>query len=76
MLSGNVMEMPESLQAASIQRLAQEHSLYEKRLETLLAKPYLSEQERMEEVQLKKWKLRLKDTMERIQREGCVSPHP
>jgi hypothetical protein len=46
----------------------QEHSLYERRLETLRAKLFLTESEQMEEVRLKKLKLSLKDEMERLRR--------
>ena len=63
-------EMPQISAMASMQQLTQEHSLYERRLATLSEKHYLSEQEQMEEVQLKKWKLRLKDEMERLRRSG------
>ncbi len=47
-------------------RLALEHSEYGKRLETLSSRPYLTPEEQMEEVRLKKMKLRLKDQMESI----------
>lgn len=48
-------------------RLAQEHSLHSQRLEALLQKRYLSDEEKLEEVRLKKLKLRLKDQMEHIE---------
>ena len=50
-------------------RLAQEHTQYAKRLDTLTQKRYLSEDEKLEEVRLKKLKLRLKDQMESIERQ-------
>ncbi len=48
------------------QRLREEHSRYASLLQQLASKPYLTEQEQMEEVRLKKLKLRLKDEMEKI----------
>jgi hypothetical protein len=50
-------------------RLAQEHSNYCQRLESLLQKRYLSEDEKLEEVRIKKLKLRLKDQMESIEQQ-------
>jgi uncharacterized protein YdcH (DUF465 family) len=50
-------------------RLAQEHTQYSKRLDSLTQKRYLSEDEKLEEVRLKKLKLRLKDQMESIERQ-------
>ena len=47
-------------------RLAQEHSQYAQRLESLVTKRFLSEEEQVEETRLKKLKLRLKDQMEQI----------
>ncbi len=47
-------------------KLATQHQTYDQQLQQLAEKPYLSEQERVEEVRLKKLKLRLKDEMERI----------
>jgi hypothetical protein len=52
----------------------QEHSLYERRLDTLRAKLFLTEPEKMEEVRLKKLKLSLKDEMERLRRLGESLP--
>jgi uncharacterized protein YdcH (DUF465 family) len=50
-------------------RLAQEHTQYSQRLELLLEKRYLSDDEKLEEVRLKKLKLRLKDQMHMIEQE-------
>jgi uncharacterized protein YdcH (DUF465 family) len=49
------------------QRLVQEHSQYSQRLESLTQKRYLTEDEKMEEVRLKKLKLRLKDQMQSLE---------
>jgi uncharacterized protein len=50
-------------------KLAQEHTQYAQRLESLTQKRYLTEDEKLEEVRLKKLKLRLKDQMELIERD-------
>ncbi len=50
-------------------RLAQEHSQYSQRLESLTQKRYLTEDEKLEEVRLKKLKLRLKDQMSYLERQ-------
>jgi len=50
-------------------KLAQEHTLYAQRLDSLTQKRYLTDDEKLEEVRLKKLKLRLKDQMEMIERE-------
>ena len=50
-------------------KLAQEHTQYSQRLDLLTEKRYLSEDEKLEEVRLKKLKLRLKDQMESIERQ-------
>jgi hypothetical protein len=49
------------------QRLAQEHSQYSQRLESLTQKRYLTDDEKLEEVRLKKLKLRLKDQMQTLE---------
>lgn len=50
-------------------KLALEHTQYSQQLDTLVQKPYPSEDDRMEEIRLKKLKLRLKDQMESIERQ-------
>jgi uncharacterized protein YdcH (DUF465 family) len=50
-------------------RLAQEHMQYSTRLDSLTQKRYLSEDEKLEDVRLKKLKLRLKDQMQSIERQ-------
>ena len=50
-------------------KLAMEHTQYEQRLDSLTEKRYLTDDEKLEEVRLKKLKLRLKDQMEGIERQ-------
>ena len=50
-------------------RLAMEHTQYAERLDSLTQKRNLTEDEKLEEVRLKKLKLRLKDQMANIERE-------
>jgi uncharacterized protein YdcH (DUF465 family) len=52
------------------QRLIQEHSQYSQRLESLTQKRYLTDDEKLEEVRLKKLKLRLKDQMLDMERQA------
>ena len=51
---------------AEFRRLAEEHRELEAQLEQLRKTPYLSSEDFIREVALKKQKLRLKDRMERI----------
>ena len=55
-------------------RLAQEHMQHSQRLESLTQKRFLTEDEKIEEVRLKKLKLRLKDQMESIARQYQSQP--
>jgi uncharacterized protein YdcH (DUF465 family) len=50
-------------------KLAEEHTQYSQRLDALVTKKYLSEEEKLEEVRLKKLKLRLKDQMESLEQQ-------
>ena len=56
-------------------KLAEEHSQYAQRLDALVTKRYLSEEEKLEEVRLKKLKLRLKDQMESLEQQFRTN-HP
>ncbi len=47
-------------------KLANQHQSYDQQLQQLAGKVYPNEQDRVEEVRLKKLKLRLKDEMERM----------
>jgi hypothetical protein len=74
MQTAKFMELPGSTVIPSIYRLEQEHSLYARRLDTLRAKLFLTEAEKVEEVRLKKLKLSLKDEMERLRRLRAMAP--
>lgn len=52
----------------AFRRLAQKHQDFEERLDSLRAKRFLNEEEKNEEVRLKKLKLATKDEMEQILR--------
>jgi hypothetical protein len=47
-------------------RLATQHCDYKKQLEALSSRPYLTPEEQLEEVRIKKLKLRLKDQMQEL----------
>ena len=53
-----------------INRLHAEHHRYAQRLEELLQKPYLSAEEQIEEVKLKKLKLHAKDLISDLERQS------
>jgi hypothetical protein len=74
MQTAKFTELPKPSSLPSIHQLMQEHSLYARRLDTLRAKVFLTENEKMEEVRLKKLKLSLKDEMERLRRLGASFP--
>jgi len=48
------------------QRLSEEHARYAAQLDQLASKRYLNDQEQIEEIRLKKLKLRAKDQMEML----------
>jgi uncharacterized protein YdcH (DUF465 family) len=58
-------------------RLAREHSEAKRKLEELYSHPHLTDDDRIQEINLKKQKLALKDHMERIlqryKRDGCLT---
>ena len=64
-------EIHDSL-SEEITRLHAEHRRYAQRLEQLVEKPYLSEDEQMEEVRLKKLKLHAKDLIYALERRQVV----
>lgn len=67
-MSTTAQDLRQSLlaQDAQFRQLAEEHSRCESQLEQILKQPYLSSEDLIQEVTLKKLKLRLKDQMELI----------
>jgi hypothetical protein len=61
-------EVQDATLSAEIDRLQSEHRRYAQRLEELLQKPYLSSDEQLEEVRLKKLKLHAKDLIFALER--------
>ncbi len=61
-------EIKDSTLGEEINRLQAEHHHYAQRLEELLQKPYLSAEEQIEEVRLKKLKLHAKDLIFNLER--------
>ncbi len=60
-LKAHLMETSEEFR-----HLVAQHCDYKKQLEALSSRPYLSPQEQLEEVRIKKLKLRLKDQMQQM----------
>jgi hypothetical protein len=61
-------ETQNSTLSAEIDRLHAEHRRYAQQLDELVQKPYLSEDELLEEVRLKKLKLHAKDLIFALER--------
>lgn len=61
-------EVQDPTLSEEIDRLHAEHRRYAQRLEELIEKPYLSEDEQLEEVRLKKLKLHAKDLIHALER--------
>jgi hypothetical protein len=61
-------EVKDATLSAELDRLHSEHHRYVQRLEELLQKPYLSVDEQLEEVRLKKLKLHAKDLIYALER--------
>lgn len=60
-------ETKDSTLSEEITRLQTEHRRYAQRLDELIQKPYLSEDEQLEEVRLKKLKLHAKDLIQALE---------
>ncbi|HET7102835.1 MAG TPA: YdcH family protein, partial [Terracidiphilus sp.] len=62
----------DSTLSAEIDRLQAEHRRYAQRLDELVRKPYLSVEEQLEEVRLKKLKLHAKDLIHALESRPTV----
>jgi hypothetical protein len=65
-------EIKDSTLGEEIGRLHAEHCRYAQRLEELLQKPYLSVDEQLEEVRLKKLKLHAKDLIYALEHRAAA----
>ncbi len=66
-------EIKDSTLSEELERLHTEHRRYAQRLEELLQKPYLSAEEQLEEVRLKKLKLHAKDLIFALEHRLAVA---
>jgi hypothetical protein len=66
-------EIKDPTLSEEIDRLHAEHHRYAQRLEELIQKPYLSADEQLEEVRLKKLKLHAKDLIFALERRTPVT---
>jgi len=66
-------EIQDSTLSEELNRLHTEHHHYAQRLEELLQNPYLSVEEEIEEVKLKKLKLHAKDLIYALERRSLVT---
>ena len=65
-------EIKDSTLSEEIDRLHAEHRRYAQRLDELIEKPYLSQDEQLEEVRLKKLKLHAKDLIYALEHRVTV----
>ncbi|HEY6489945.1 MAG: YdcH family protein [Terracidiphilus sp.] len=65
-------EIKESTLSEEIGRLHAEHRRYAQRLDELIQKPYLSQDEQLEEIRLKKLKLHAKDLIYAIEHRAAA----
>jgi hypothetical protein len=65
-------EIKDSTLSEEIDRLHAEHRRYAQRLDELIQKPYLSQDEQLEEVRLKKLKLHAKDLIYALEHRVAV----
>jgi hypothetical protein len=66
-------EVQDAALSEELDRLHAEHQRYAQRLEELLQKRYLSEDEQLEEVRLKKLKLHAKDLIYALERRSLAA---
>ncbi len=65
-------EIKDATLSDEITRLQSEHRRYAQRLDELIQKPYLSEDEQLEEIRLKKLKLHAKDLINALEHRTAV----